>query len=65
MSDNPDLAGDLSAEEAAADDAARLRDPARHAILNRASGATARALTERLAERYSIPVADDTTPSSI
>jgi len=60
MTENPDTADGLTEEEALADDAARLRDPAWHAIVTRNSGATAHALTARLAARYSTPASDDT-----
>jgi len=59
MSENPYTEPDLTEEEALADEAERLRDPARHAITHRSSGATGRDLTRRLVERYSPPVATD------
>ncbi len=65
MSENPDTEPDLT-EEALADEAERLRDPARHAITHRASGQTGRDLTRRLVERYSTPtVTNDTTGGAV
>ncbi len=66
MSENPYTADNLTEEETSADEAARISDPARHAILHRSSGQTGRDLTRRLVERYAPPsVADDTEGSSI
>ncbi len=59
MSEHPDTEPDLT-EESAAEEAARLRDPARHAIANRSSGQTGRDLTARLVARYSTAASDDT-----
>jgi len=55
MNENPDTAGDPTQEEASADEAARLADLARHAILHRDRSSAARALAERLAERSATP----------
>jgi len=60
--DNRSTAGDLTDEGAAADDAARISDPARHAIVHRPRSAATRALVDRLASRFGTPPASgDTT----
>lgn len=53
MTESSPSSPDLTEEEVLADEAARLRDPARWAILHRASGSA----TQRLAERLSPPAA--------
>ncbi len=65
MTENPSTAGNLTDEESAADDAARISDPARHAILNRPRSAATRALVDRLASRFGTPPASgDSTGSA-
>jgi len=59
MNENPDAADNLTEEEASADEAARLADPFRHAILHRDRSATARALVDRLSDRFGTPPAAD------
>lgn len=61
MSENHSAPAVLTESEVAADEAARIADPFRHALDRRDRGAAARRLAEGLALRYSTstPTADD------
>ncbi len=61
MTESPYTAGDLTEEGSVADEAARISDPARHAILNRPRSAATHALVDRLAERFAPAASGDTT----